>query len=171
MVNRAGAVFRGTLSVLALCLLLHVPVSSAVSAEGDRLFDAMLSALLRHSVSELRARETQLLEKYVLLDARESEEFQVSHLPRARWIGYKDFALQRLSGIDKQAPIVVYCSVGYRSEKIAEQLQAAGYRHVYNLVGGIFEWANHDKPLIDNHGKPTRAVHPYDQVWGRWLKK
>ncbi len=86
-------------------------------------------------------------------------------------MGYKDFSAQRLKGVDRRKAIVVYCSVGYRSEKIAEQMQAAGYQRVYNLVGGIFEWANYGKPLVDRDGKPTRAVHPYDAVWGRWLKQ
>ncbi|MFZ5630327.1 MAG: rhodanese-like domain-containing protein [Spirochaetota bacterium] len=164
-------VMRWNPVAIILCLVMTVHIGVPVHAQSDRFFDAMLSSLLRHSVRELRARDSQPLEKYVLLDAREREEFDVSHLSRARWIGYKDFALQRLNGISKRTPIVVYCSVGYRSEKIAERLQAAGYLHVYNLVGGIFEWANHEKPLVDNNGKPTRAVHPYDEVWGRWLKK
>lgn len=152
---------------MALCLLILVPLS----AENSRMFDAMLSTLLRHSVNELRARDAGDVTPFLMLDARESAEFEVSHLPGARWVGYKDFSLRRLAGIDKHQAIVVYCSVGYRSEKIAEQLQAAGYTKVYNLVGGIFEWANYGKPLVDKNNRPTREVHPYDKTWGRWLKK
>ena len=77
-----------------------------------------------------------------LLDARELEEFEVSHLKDAIWVGAKAFKTDSVSAIikDKNTAIVVYCSIGVRSEKIGEKLIAAGYTNVKNLYGGIFEW-------------------------------
>jgi predicted sulfurtransferase len=70
----------------------------------------------------------------------------------------------------KDTPIIVYCSVGYRSEKVAEQIIAAGYTQVSNLYGGIFEWVNEEQPVYDTKGK-TQKVHAYNKVWGVWLRK
>lgn len=110
-------------------------------------------------------------QKLTLLDAREKAEYNVSHLKNARWIGYDDFNIQRVSGISKNAPIVVYCSIGVRSEKIGKQLKDAGYTNVRNLYGSIFEWVNQGNPVYDNAGKPTKKVHAYNRVWGVWLNE
>jgi len=77
--------------------------------------------------------------------------------------------MPELAGIDKDAPIVIYCSVGYRSEKIGEKLQKAGYKNVINLWGGIFDWANLKLPLVNEDEEKVTSVHPYDENWGRWL--
>ena len=53
---------------------------------------------------------------YIILDAREIEEFRVSHIPGAVHIGYDRFDLESVDDIDKDQNIVVYCSIGYRSE-------------------------------------------------------
>ncbi len=58
--------------------------------------------------------------------------------------------------IGEESKVVVYCSVGYRSEKIAEKLKAAGYKNVFNLYGGIFEWENQNLPVYDSNGEPFR---------------
>ena len=64
----------------------------------------------------------------------------------------------------KDAVIVAYCSVGYRSSVFAERLQRAGYLNVRQLDGGIFQWANEGRPLAGG-----KVVHPYNARWGRYL--
>jgi len=102
-------------------------------------FESMLDELLDGTVPAIDARalEKQLSESTapILLDAREPDEYAVSHLQGARNVGFEDFDLDTLSDIDKDAPIVIYCSVGYRSEKIGEKLQRAGFKNVVNLWG------------------------------------
>tara|TARA_B100000768_G_C11171243_1_gene328804 strand:+ start:178 stop:360 length:183 start_codon:yes stop_codon:yes gene_type:complete len=44
--------------------------------------------------------------------------------------------------INKSDIIIVYCTIGYRSEKISEELKLKGYKYVYNLYGGIIQWVN-----------------------------
>ncbi|MBK8965792.1 MAG: rhodanese-like domain-containing protein [Saprospiraceae bacterium] len=131
----------------------------------------MLKTLLRHSVPEIdvqaSARDSSTV---VFLDAREPSEFAVSHIRGAVSVGYDHFDLKKLSALDKKSRIVVYCSVGYRSEKVAEKLIAAGYKNVSNLYGGIFEWVNQGFPVFDQAGK-TNRVHAYDRTWGVWLDK
>ena len=77
----------------------------------------------------------------ILLDAREEKEFKVSHLKNAICVGYDNFKLKEtLEKLpeDKNTKIVVYCSLGIRSETVAHKLIEAGYTNIYNLYGGIF---------------------------------
>ena len=79
--------------------------------------------------------------------------------------------MKPLKGVDKETTIVVYCSVGYRSEKVGERLKKAGFKKVLNLYGGIFDWVNKGFPVYDNSGNQTKKVHAYDKSWGKWLTK
>ncbi|WP_132791889.1 rhodanese-like domain-containing protein [Tenacibaculum skagerrakense] len=113
-------------------------------------------------------------ENIVLLDAREPREFEVSHLNKAICVGYDHFDLQKTIQQlpeDKNNKIVVYCSLGIRSEDIAEQLKKAGYKNVFNLYGGIFEWKNKGNSVVNKNNKPTEEVHAFDKEWGVWLTK
>lgn len=136
-------------------------------------FNAMTEKLLNHSVPELTPSDINEAElaKYVVLDARELCEYEVSHLKDAVYIGYNDFDISRMTDIERRSEIIVYCSVGYRSEKIAEQLHDEDYANVYNLVGGIFGWVNSGKTVVDSDGVITDRVHAYNKDWGVWLTK
>lgn len=103
----------------------------------------------------------------VLLDIREADEFRVSHLRGARRVapGTTDFDALALSAEDV---VVVYCSVGYRSAATAQALEEAGVEHVFNLTGGIFQWANEERSIYRGDERVSE-VHPYDAVWGRML--
>jgi len=104
-----------------------------------------------------------------LLDVRTPQEYAVSHLPGARQVSPDAKAEEVLAKLDRQRPVVVYCSVGYRSSKLAERLQAAGLVEILNLEGSIFAWANEDRPL-EKDGQPATRVHPYSQRYGQMLK-
>lgn len=58
----------------------------------------------------------------ILLDAREFEEYHISHIKNAIPVGFNNFDIKETSLHlkDKHQPIVVYCSVGIRSEKIGK---------------------------------------------------
>lgn len=134
-------------------------------------FRMMLRGLLKHSVPEIGVQEAAHdSASLVFLDAREPQEFAVSHLKGAIFAGYEHFELAQLPPLDRSKHIVVYCSVGYRSEKITEKLNAAGFTHVSNLYGGIFEWVNQGFPVYNAAG-PTQEVHGFDHTWGVWLRK
>jgi rhodanese-related sulfurtransferase len=105
----------------------------------------------------------------ILVDAREKEEFHVSHIPGARHISYNENPLSSLMNIEQDSLIVVYCSVGYRSSILARKLQRSGFTRVYNLEGSIFKWANEERPLEQN-GNTVQKVHPYDDYWGKLLE-
>ncbi len=116
-------------------------------------------------VEELHARQEEL----VVFDTRKKEEYEMSHIPGAKYLGYKDFEADRLGDLPKDAKIVLYCSIGYRSEKIGQRLQAMGYKNVFNLYGSIFEWANRSYPLENKEGESTLKVHTYNKAWSKWV--
>ncbi|HHB78887.1 MAG TPA: rhodanese-like domain-containing protein [Saprospiraceae bacterium] len=133
---------------------------------SDRSFDKKVRSLIQYrvpvlDVDSLAAHPSQ----YLILDAREREEFDVSHLPEAQFAGYKHFDIEDWKDIDKNTRIVVYCSVGYRSEKIGKKLKKAGFTHVFNLYGGLFEWVNRHHPLAGD----SKKVHTYNKKWSRWV--
>lgn len=106
----------------------------------------------------------------LVLDARSQTEYAVSHIKTSVRIDPVAPDLTALSTISKDTPIVVYCSVGYRSAKIAQQLQKQGFTQISNLSGGLFQWANEQRPLFQDDEHLTQLVHPYDAIWGKLLK-
>jgi hypothetical protein len=70
----------------------------------------------------------------------------------------------------KDAAIITYCSVGYRSAEFARSLRAAGYTNIRNLEGSIFQWANEGRPLAPA-GTSAQKVHPYSRFWSGLVKK
>ncbi|WP_225035177.1 rhodanese-like domain-containing protein [Winogradskyella sp. SM1960] len=121
------------------------------------------------SVQELAMPKTDV----ILLDAREAKEHDVSHLENAIHVGYNNFDIDAVAQTipDTSKTIVIYCSVGIRSEDIAEQLKNKGYTNVYNLFGGIFEWKNNNFPVYNSEGNETDHVHAYSKDWSKWLLK
>ena len=121
------------------------------------------------SVQELAMPKTDA----IILDAREKSEYDVSHIENAVFVGYNSFNLDEITSLlkDKSAKIVVYCSLGIRSENIAEKLQKAGYTNVYNLFGGIFEWKNNNFSVVNSIGKETDSIHAFSKPWSKWLLK
>ena len=133
-------------------------------------FQEELKRLLSFTVNTLDADQLKAqLEQVVLLDAREPGEYAVSHIPGALNIGYKHPDFSVLNGVPKNATIVVYCSVGYRSEKIGEKLAKLGFANVFNLYGSIFEWANRGYKLENSSGKTTDTLHTFHETWARWV--
>lgn len=106
----------------------------------------------------------------LLIDTREKAEYDVSHLDGALQLDPETEDFSSLDEVAKDTPIVVYCSVGYRSSKIAKKLLTSGFTNVSNLEGSIFTWAN-DGHRVVKDGQPVSAVHPYNKVWGMLLKK
>ncbi|GCC51537.1 rhodanese-like domain-containing protein [Chryseotalea sanaruensis] len=153
-----------------LLSMLTIALTSKAQVENDA-YNLMLKTMLSHSVNEISVDELAKLKDVVLLDAREEAEYKVSHLLNARYVGYDNFNMDSVKNIDKQAIVIVYCSVGYRSEKIAEKLKSAGFANVSNLYGGIFEWVNQGNQLVDSDEKKTNNVHAYNKTWGIWLNK
>lgn len=151
-----------------LILIVLWPVLGASQNTLKDLLDTHNSKVVPYiSVEELAMPKTQAM----ILDARELEEYQVSHLKNAVFVGYNTFNLkQTISQINnKQQTIVVYCSLGIRSEAIALKLKKAGYANIYNLYGGIFEWKNKGFDVYDSTETKTNKIHAFSKEWSHWL--
>ena len=161
------------LNKVALLILGIMSFLNSFSQVESTSYSLMLKALIKESIPIVAVAD--LDQKQILsttfIDSREKVEFDVSHIKGATWVGYDDFDMARMDDISKNEPIIIYCSVGYRSEKIGEKLLQAGYTNVSNLYGGIFEWVNQGKPVVDLSGEPTTKIHGYSKTWGIWLSK
>lgn len=156
--------------LLYLLLCLSILGKSQQKVESNT-YAVMLKGLLSHSVPELAVDSAILMDSNtVWLDAREPHEIKISSLRNSLAVGYDNFHLGSVKHLSKDQTIVVYCSVGYRSEKVAEQLLKSGFTKVFNLYGGIFEWVNQGHAVYVND-QPTSNVHAYNKVWGTWLNK
>ena len=76
-----------------------------------------------------------------IIDVRTPQEFATGYIPGAININFydKDFKTQ-LESLDKNQPVFVYCKVGGRSAQAAKQLEASGFKKIYDLDGGILSW-------------------------------
>ncbi len=131
-------------------------------------YEKMTQTILSNSIEQIRVSSDEL-DDYTIIDARSSAEFDVSHLPGAIRIDpdSKDFSLELL---DAKKPLLIYCSVGLRSEKIGERiLKQSKLKEIYNLKGGIFQWVNDKKPIVNLNGKSTTRIHTYNKAWGVWV--
>ena len=165
---------------LAVCAVLGVPASSA-SAEGQLCLNdfekqvendySAVGSLLPHQAHDLLKAGADVL----LLDVRNADEFQLSHLPGAVWVD-PDIAIgqfmDRFGSQIAGRQVLLYCSVGVRSSRLGERIRSAaaarGATGVYNIRGGIFAWHNYGKRLVMAKGQ-TELVHPYSTRWSRYL--
>lgn len=158
---------------LILLILLPCQVLFAQS-EIDPGFNKMLMKKYAQAFPVINPEEAQALignGSTIFLDTREMEEYSVSHLPGAIHVGYKKVDWEKIETLDKTRKVIVYCAVGIRSEDIGRQLQKRGFTDVHNLYGGIFLWADQQRPMLDETEQPTSVVHGYNWWWGRWVKK
>ncbi|WP_084454297.1 rhodanese-like domain-containing protein [Algoriphagus terrigena] len=146
-------------------LLIYTPAAAQSAA-----YKVLLEGLYDKDFPTVTADQIADLANYQILDTREKKEFEVSHLPNAIRVGYDSFDLSATDGLDKGKPVLVYCTVGARSQDIGRRLQAAGFTRVYNLYGGIIQWSNSGKTL-EAGGMPTDKVHTYSKTWGIWLEQ
>jgi rhodanese-related sulfurtransferase len=117
----------------------------------------------------LQVHEINTLEDFVILDTRLPSEYQVSHLKGAQLVNYQAPDWTVIENIDKEQKILIYCSVGYRSERIGEELLERGFKQVYNLHGGIFEWVNEGQTVVNKQGQAVQTIHGYGPRWGKWV--
>lgn len=161
---------RKTLSLAACLLILQAGCSEEMKWSAvERMIDSSYPetpAITTDSLATRLADSTAA--RPLLLDARSPEEYAVSHLPEAHRIDPEAETYPALDSLAADTPIVVYCSVGYRSAGVVQRLRDAGFTDVSNLRGSIFRWANEGRPVVRD-GQAIRHVHPYDATWGQLL--
>lgn len=155
-------------TILILCSL-GVNTSLAQTS-----IDAILKQYNKGNIPYISVQElNENFEEAIILDAREMNEFKVSHIKNALYVGHKYFNSTKIlkQVPDLSQPIVVYCSIGVRSESIGNALKKAGYTNVKNLYGGIFEWKNKNLPIYNIKEQETDSLHAYSKKWSVYLNK
>lgn len=76
----------------------------------------------------------------VVLDVRTPDEFQGGHIPNATLIPLQELE-NRLNEIDKGKTYLVVCRSGNRSAQASEILSSNGFENIYNMTGGMNNWA------------------------------
>jgi len=85
----------------------------------------------------------------IILDVRTPQEYQEGHISNAINIPVQILGqqLDKLKNF-KDKKILVYCRSGHRSAIASQILDRAGFKNVYNLKGGLFEWKASGLPLV-----------------------
>jgi hypothetical protein len=109
--------------IRSIMILLFTLACQGIHAQvNNSEFKDHLDSLYRHTVPLISVGELKDLNKENLyvLDTRETKEYKVSHLKNPRHVEYYWFDMRKVYDIPKDASIVLYCSVGLRSERIGE---------------------------------------------------
>ena len=72
----------------------------------------------------------------LILDVREAAEYAFGRIPGAKSIPMGELA-DRLSELNKDETIYVICRTGTRSDMAAQQLAAAGFTNIFNVLPGM----------------------------------
>jgi sulfur-carrier protein adenylyltransferase/sulfurtransferase len=107
-----------------------------------------------HGIPEITpaelAKKQQRKDDFDLIDVREPHEWAIARIPGARLVPLGTFT-ESLSSFDSARDIVVTCKMGGRSAKAVRQLQAAGFKRVWNLAGGILRWSDDVDPSVPKY--------------------
>jgi rubrerythrin/rhodanese-related sulfurtransferase len=80
--------------------------------------------------------------EYLVVDVRQPEEFEKSHIPGAKLIPVGELA-NRLGEIPRTANAIFYCSSGgERSQRASEQAVKNGFSRVFKVSGGLDAWTD-----------------------------
>lgn len=93
------------------------------------------------TISAKKAYEFMNLEtNYIILDVREQEEYNNSHIPNALLVPYQTINKDIINILpNKDQLILVYCRSGRRSAIASQTLVDLGYTNVKDF-GGIIDW-------------------------------
>ena len=87
----------------------------------------------------------------ITLDVRTQGEYAEGHLEGAQLIDFQSGNFENeIASLDKNATYAVYCRSGNRSGQAVKVMHDAGFHNVYNLNGGVIDWANAGLPLVNN---------------------
>jgi rhodanese-related sulfurtransferase len=87
----------------------------------------------------------------VTLDVRTPGEFMTGHIQDAQNIDFESGSFEsQIESLDKNGTYAVYCRSGNRSGQAVKVMQDAGFKNIYNLDGGVIDWANSGLPLVNN---------------------
>ncbi len=109
--------------------------------------------------------EKEITKDVQLLDVRTAGEYRNGHLKgslQANWNNTNEFT-ERVSALDKNKPVYVYCMSGPRSEAAAIWLRNNGFITVVELKGGFSNWKMNGKPFEGTPDTKQMTLEEYNQ--------
>ncbi|MEZ4590213.1 MAG: rhodanese-like domain-containing protein [Chloroflexota bacterium] len=95
-----------------------------------------------------------------VLDVRDEEEWDEGHIEKAHFLTYTRMVEQLTSpamlgtlALSKDQQIAVTCATGKRSSTAISVMKREGFKHLYNVTGGMEAWEAAGFPMIDGEGK------------------
>jgi molybdopterin/thiamine biosynthesis adenylyltransferase/rhodanese-related sulfurtransferase len=78
---------------------------------------------------------------YRIIDVREPVEWNEGHIPGATLLPLADLPT-RIAEVapDRDAPVLLHCAVGARSQRAAGHLERLGYSNVVSMRGSLADW-------------------------------
>lgn len=108
----------------------------------------MIGELPEISVTELDER-LERGDPLSLVDVREPHEREIADLPEVGQLRIPlGQLLDRVSELDRELPVILYCRSGSRSGWATQELRALGLENVWNLKGGLLAWKDDVDPSI-----------------------
>ena len=87
----------------------------------------------------------------ITLDVRTPGEFNEGHIKGALLVDFQSGNFENeVASLDKSKTYAVYCRSGSRSGQAVKVMSEAGFTNIYNLNGGVIDWANAGMTLVNN---------------------
>ncbi len=106
-----------------------------------------------------------------IIDTREHNEFDVSHIKGAKRVGYNNFSVEKVWMLDRNTTIIL-CSVDdSRAKHVGAYMKMMGFVDVRVISGNIIGWVNAGYSLVDKDGHATTSIMFVNKEDAKKLKK
>jgi phage shock protein E len=130
---------------------MKIKILAALAALGLLLTgcSSSASATPKLSIEEFSTKAAE--PNIIVLDVRTPGEFAQGHLANAINIDFQSgYFEQEVAKLDKNATYAVYCRSGNRSGQAVKVMADLGFTDMYDMDGGVIDWAATGKPLYTN---------------------
>jgi len=141
---RKSATAALTLLVVGLALIAcSGPIAESPSEEADPPYGLITPA---EAAALLGKRNGE--PDFALLDIRTDAEIEAGHISGAEGLNFYDPSFrERLAELDRSKTYLIYCRTGNRTGQTVPLMKDLGFERVYDLGGGITEWARLRYPV------------------------
>ena len=98
-------------------------------------------------------------DEIVLVDVRETKEFECEHIPGALLLPLSSFDADVFPTIPGKQ-LVLHCAIGKRSEAAGKMLLKAGHVGMVHMEGGLTAWKAHGFPVEEDCAPPEDTSAP-----------
>jgi len=91
-------------------------------------------------------------EKAVIIDVRMPVEFRKERIENSVNIPVSKTEKRISASAGFESVLLIYCTTGYRSIRVASKYYDLGYHNIYNLEGGIEAWKAKGLPVVRKRG-------------------